>query len=119
MQVFKAYFKVMRGSAVSLAISLSIFMGLTVIFSFNAPKTAMGDFESARTPVAIINRDGDAELARGLVDYPVSYTHLDVYKRQSFGKSLPYLFVSINFKARLLVTIVTSRTDFRHCRYDA
>lgn len=69
MQVFKAYFKVMRGSAVSLAISLSIFMGLTVIFSFNAPKTAMGDFESARTPVAIINRDGDAGLARGLVDY--------------------------------------------------
>ena len=69
MQVFKAYFKVMRGSAVSLAISLSIFLGLAVLFSFVAPKAAVGGFEPTRTPVAVINRDGDAELAQGLADY--------------------------------------------------
>ena len=79
MQVFKAYFKVMRGSAVSLAISLGVFMGIAVLFSFIAPKTSIADFEPTRTPVAVINRDGDTELAQGLVDYlahtvqPVSY----------------------------------------------
>jgi ABC-2 type transport system permease protein len=79
MQVFKAYFKVMRGSAVSLAISLSVFVGLAVLFSFIAPETALGEFEPTRIPVAVINRDGDTELAQGLVDYlahtvqPVSY----------------------------------------------
>ncbi len=69
MQVFKAYFKVMRGSAISLAISLSVFMGLAVLFSFIAPKTAISSFEPTKIPVAVINRDGDAELAQGLVDY--------------------------------------------------
>lgn len=69
MQVFKAYFKVMRGSAISLAISLSVFMGLAVLFSFIAPKTAISSFEPTKIPVAVINRDGDSELAQGLVDY--------------------------------------------------
>ncbi len=73
MQVFKAYFKVMRGSAVSLTISLSVFVGLAVLFSLIAPKTPMSDFEPTRTPVAVINRDGDCELAQGLVDY-LAYT---------------------------------------------
>ena len=39
MQVFKAYFKVMRGSAVSIAINLGVFIGLAVMFSFIAPET--------------------------------------------------------------------------------
>ncbi len=69
MQVFRAYFKVMRGSAASLAISLSVFLGLAVLFSFIAPAAATSEFEPARTPVAVINRDGDAQLAQGLVDY--------------------------------------------------
>mgnify|MGYP000876395088 CR=1 FL=1 len=69
MQVFKAYFKVMRGSAISLAVSLSVFMGLAVLFSFIVPKTAISSFEPTKIPVAVINRDGDAELAQGLVDY--------------------------------------------------
>lgn len=69
MQVFRAYFKVMRGSAVSLAISLSVFMGIAVLFSFIAPATRIVDFEPTKTPIAVINRDGDGELAQGLVDY--------------------------------------------------
>ena len=79
MQVFKAYFKVMRGSTVSLAINLSVFLGLAVLFSVLAPSTAVVDFEPARTPVAVINRDGDAELAQGLVDYLARTSRLVQY----------------------------------------
>jgi ABC-2 type transport system permease protein len=79
MQVFRAYFKVMRGSAVSLTISLSVFVGLAVLFSFIAPKTSIADFEPTRTPVAVINRDGDAELAQGLVDYLARTSRLVQY----------------------------------------
>ena len=69
MAVFKAYFKVMRGSVLMLAISLSVFMGLALLFSFVAPGVAIQEFESARTPLAVINRDGEALLARGLANY--------------------------------------------------
>lgn len=69
MQIFKAYFKVMRSSAVSIAITLGIFLGLAVLTSSVAPKTTGMNFEPTRTPVAVINRDGDALLARELVDY--------------------------------------------------
>lgn len=69
MQVFKAYFKVMRGSATFLAISLGIFMSLAILFSSIAPKTAADKFEPTKTPIAVINRDGDSQLARGLVEY--------------------------------------------------
>ncbi|HHU75856.1 MAG TPA: ABC transporter permease, partial [Firmicutes bacterium] len=68
MAVFKAYFKVMRGSALILAVNLFIFMGLALLFSFVAPGVACQEFEPARTPLAVIDRDGEP-LARGLVDY--------------------------------------------------
>lgn len=79
MQVFRAYFKVMRGSTVSLAINLGVFLGLAVLFSVMAPSTAVVDFEPARTPVVVINRDGDAELAQGLVDYLARTSRLVQY----------------------------------------
>jgi ABC-2 type transport system permease protein len=85
MQVFKAYFKVMRGSAVSLTISLSVFLGLAVLFSFIAPRATVSDFESTRTPVAMINRDGDAELAQGLVDYLARTSRLVPYPDDEEG----------------------------------
>ncbi len=69
MPVFKAYFKVMRGSLLPLAISLSVFMGLALLFSFTAPGSTTGLFEPTRTPLAVINRDGDAPLARGLAEH--------------------------------------------------
>lgn len=69
MPVFKAYFKVMRGSVIPLAISLSVFMGLALLFSIMAPGSPLGLFEPTRTALAVINRDGDAPLAQGLADY--------------------------------------------------
>lgn len=69
MRVFKAYFKVLRGCAWPLVINLSVFIGLAVLFSSTAPDAASLGFEPVRTPVAVINRDGDGEIAQGLVEY--------------------------------------------------
>ncbi len=69
MQVFKAYFKVMRASAGAIAIYVTIFLGLSVAFSFAEAPQEAGGFAQTRTPIAVINRDGDAPLAQGLVGY--------------------------------------------------
>lgn len=69
MRVFKAYFEVLRGCAWPLVINLSVFIGLAVLFSSTAPDAASLGFEPVRTPVAVINRDGDGEIAQGLVEY--------------------------------------------------
>ncbi|HHX10493.1 MAG TPA: ABC transporter permease [Firmicutes bacterium] len=69
MQVFKAYFKVMRGCAMPLVINLSVFVGLAVLFASVAPDALPDGFDPVKSPVAVINRDGDGEIAQGLVDY--------------------------------------------------
>ncbi len=69
MQVFRAYFKVMRGAVASLAINFGVFIGLAVLFSFIAPQARPMGFEQSQVPVAIINRDTDGEISRGLTQY--------------------------------------------------
>lgn len=79
MQVFRAYFKVMRASTVSIAINLVIFLTLAVLFIFTAPESEVANFESTRTPIAVINRDGSAQLAQGLTDYLAQTSELVSY----------------------------------------
>ena len=69
MQVFRAYFKVMRASAGGIAIYLVVFLGLSVMFSSAGAPRTMGDFTQTKTPIAVINRDKDAPLAQGLASY--------------------------------------------------
>jgi len=69
MQVFRAYFKVMRASAGTIAIYIVIFLGLSMAFSFAEGPQEAGGFAQTRTPIAVICRDGDAPLAQGLAGY--------------------------------------------------
>lgn len=69
MQVFRAYFKVMRASAGAISIYIAIFLGLSVAFSLAEAPQEAERFAQTRTPIAVINRDGDASLARGLAGY--------------------------------------------------
>ena len=69
MQVFRAYFKVMRASAGAISIYVAIFLGLSVAFSLAEAPQETGDFAQTRTSIAVINRDGEAPLAQGLADY--------------------------------------------------
>ena len=69
MPLFKVYFKVIRGSALMLAIFLVVFAAQVILFSSSAPGEAATDFEPARVPIAVINRDDRAPLTRGLAAY--------------------------------------------------
>ncbi len=70
MPLFRAYFKIIRGSALMLAVILAVFTIQVVLFSSGAPEGGIAaDFETARVPIAVINRDGDAPLTRGLAAY--------------------------------------------------
>lgn len=69
MQVFRAYFKVVRASAGTIALYMFIFLQTAILVSVLNPSGGAGSFEETRTPIAVINRDGGAPLAQGLADY--------------------------------------------------
>jgi len=69
MQVFRAYFRVMRASAGMISIYLVVFVGMAVLVTLTSSQSAVTEFNETRTRVAVINRDGDAPLAQGLADY--------------------------------------------------
>ena len=69
MQVFKAYFKVIRASAGLIFMYLAIFISIAVMISVMSPSSGSVEFSETKTRVAVINRDGDAALAKGLSDY--------------------------------------------------
>ena len=53
MPLFRAYFKVVRGSALMMTIILGVFAIQVVLFSSGAPQGAAGGFEPARVPIAV------------------------------------------------------------------
>lgn len=69
MQVFRAYFKVLRAYAGSIAIYMAVFIGISTLIWRASPRSVVTEFFETKTPVAVINRDGDAPLAQGLADY--------------------------------------------------
>ena len=69
MQVFRAYLKVLRASAGAIAMYMVIFIGIATVIWRASPSSVVAEFHETKTPVAVINRDGDAPLARGLVDH--------------------------------------------------
>ncbi|MGE5574444.1 MAG: ABC transporter permease, partial [Bacteroidota bacterium] len=46
-----------------------VFVGMAVLVTLTSSQSAVTEFNETRTRVAVINRDGDAPLARGLADY--------------------------------------------------
>ena len=76
MQVFKAFFKVLRASFPSTVVYLAVFIGISLIFSGNVMNNAVDGFTVESVDVAVINRDGDTPLLRGLTDYLSQGNHL-------------------------------------------
>lgn len=79
MPVFRAYFKVLRSALPSMLIYIGIFLGLTLLFSLSASPASSLDFTETKTPVAVINRDGDSPLVQGLVSYLAQTNQLRDY----------------------------------------
>lgn len=69
MQVFRAYFKVVRASVGTILLYQGVFAAIAILISVTSPQSAVTEFNETKTRVAVINRDSGAPLAQGLADY--------------------------------------------------
>ncbi len=75
MQVFKAYFKVMRASRHTLLVNFNVFLAISLLFSFMAPAQDIETFEPTLLPIGVIDRDGDT-LSLALQDHLSRACHI-------------------------------------------
>lgn len=69
MQVFKLYFKLLKGALPSLVVYVFIFLGLTVISTLNSKNNDVTVFNESKVDIAFINKDEDSELIKGFKEY--------------------------------------------------
>ena len=69
MQVFKAYFKIIKKNLLFMLIYVFIFILLTVTLSFNNTNNNSGGFSQTKDKIAFISYDGDSQLISGFKDY--------------------------------------------------
>ena len=68
MQVFNAFFRIVKKNIPALCIYVVIFLGLSLMFSGNGQATDEAMFKEASLNVAVINRD-QSELGNAVKDY--------------------------------------------------
>ena len=69
MQVYKAYFKIIKKNIGQLLIYLIIFLLFAIIFGKVSTSPKDTDFESTKVNISIINKDENSKLISGLTDY--------------------------------------------------
>ena len=69
MQVFKAFFKIIKKNIPMLMIYIIIFVGVTVGFSASGQGERITQFAERRSPVVLINNDADTPLTRAFTEY--------------------------------------------------
>ena len=69
MQVYKAYFKIIKKNIGQLSIYLIIFLLFAIIFGNVSTSPKDTDFESTKVNISIINKDENSKLISGLTDY--------------------------------------------------
>jgi ABC-2 type transport system permease protein len=69
MQVFKAFFKVLKKNMVILAIYIAIFVAMNVGLTLSGAQTVPDDFRETKAAVAVLNDDRDSELVRGFTSF--------------------------------------------------
>ena len=78
MTVFKGYMKIIGQNRMLILLYVAIFFGCTLLFQSTAGKSETS-YQAEKMNIGIVDKDGGS-LAESLT--AVSYTHLDVYKRQ-------------------------------------
>lgn len=69
MQVYKAYFKIIKKNIGQLSIYLIIFLLFAIIFGKVSTSPKDTDFESTKVNISIINKDENSKFISGLRDY--------------------------------------------------
>ena len=110
MQVFKAYFKVMKKQMFSILIYGGIFLAITLIMTFNQINNGDDTFVEEKVPVIVVNEDGESSFIVGFKDYLgkyVKYVEVDdneeARKDALFNRKVYYILtVPEGFSAALL-----------------
>lgn len=74
MQVFKAYYKILKTQLVSISIYAGLFLMLTIMFTGNITKST-DQFEAKKVSVMVINKDGENGLINGFLNYLEDYVN--------------------------------------------
>ena len=69
MQVFKAYFKIIRKNLPSMSIYLGIFLFFIYLLTFYMTSGSASDFTANRVRLAIVQEDGDNPLSQDLAEF--------------------------------------------------
>ena len=76
MQVFKAYFKIIKKNIPQMMIYLVIFAGLSVAFSRMGTGSAVEDFTGSKPNIAVFSSDNQSAVLDGLVNYLGKNAHI-------------------------------------------
>ncbi len=76
MQVFKAYFKIIKKNIPQMMIYLVIFAGLSVAFSRMGTGSAVEDFTGSMPHIAVFSQDKQSAVLDGLLDYLGKNAHI-------------------------------------------
>lgn len=68
MQVFKAYFKIIKKNMGQMMIYLGVFLGLSIMFANLGIGSVMSEFTESKSPIALFVED-DSVIAQGFKDY--------------------------------------------------
>ncbi|MDD2362675.1 MAG: ABC transporter permease [Oscillospiraceae bacterium] len=69
MQVFKTYFRIIFHTLTSLIIYFVVFLGISILISRYNTQPTNTDFTETKIRIAIINRDGESSVVKGLTDF--------------------------------------------------
>ncbi len=84
MQVFKAYFKILKTQLFSVLIYAGLFLILAVSFISNITKNT-DHFETKKIPIMVINKDGESNLINGFLNYLEDYVTFVEPKKAETG----------------------------------
>jgi ABC-2 type transport system permease protein len=106
MQVFKAYYKILKTQLVSILIYAALFLMLTILFTSNITQNT-SQFEAKKVAVMVLNEDGENSLLNGFLDYLEDYvTFVEPKKNEAAIRDALY-----NREVSYILRIPTGFTD--------
>jgi ABC-2 type transport system permease protein len=69
MQVYKAYFKIIKKNLIPISVYFVVFVGVSLLISASVMGQTDSAFNPTKSKIAIFNGDSGAPLTQGLVDY--------------------------------------------------
>ncbi len=98
MQVFKAYFKILKKQMVAILIYAGLFLGITIMVNMNQTKVDKEEFSIKKVPIMVVNEDGQNDFIDSFLKHMENYVTLveteeDIEARQDalFYRKVRYI----------------------------